>query len=83
MKRLICLAVGCSLHNDYPACHRCGGALYYDFIDEGRLEPVLSFWRRLKAELRIKRCHECGKRMPWRSKEYCCSDRCYDTWVPF
>lgn len=83
MKRLICSAIGCNLHDDAPACRRCGGALYYDFIDRGWMEPIISLYYRIKAKLRIKRCAHCEKRMAWRSKDDFCSVECADTWIPF
>ena len=82
-KRWICHAIGCRMSDTAPVCERCGGALYYDFIDEGRLEPLISACRRLMDRLKAKRCIECGARMPRRSKEEFCSAKCFDNWIPF
>lgn len=84
INRLVCRARGCDLHDEYPACHRCGSALYGgDFIEAGWLDPLISAYYRLKRRLEIKHCDVCGKRMPWRRTVPCCSDKCFDQWIPF
>ncbi len=87
MKRLLCHAIGCTPLDDAPACSRCGGALYYDFIDRGLLQPIFDLYYRVKKKLTVPRCQQCKQRLPWIRNDKVdrdfCSDRCFDEWIPF
>lgn len=81
--RLRCYLFGCEPH-DNPACQRCNAYLYDSwFVHGGWIEPLFAAGRRLRRFVVGKRCSECGKRMPRGTKDYCCSEKCYETWIPF
>jgi uncharacterized OB-fold protein len=64
---------------------RFESALYdADFVQKGKLDFIWWFVWKFSVLRRFvtSRCDECGKRM-WFTSEPCCSDKCYDTWIPF
>jgi hypothetical protein len=87
MKRLLCKLWGCWVHNDYPACGRCGSALYdADFVQIGRLNwvyRVRDALRGIYMSLATHHCEVCHRRIWFTRHSPCCSDKCYSQWVPF
>jgi hypothetical protein len=84
MTRLICWCFGCA-SNEHNYCGRCGAAIYdYGFFQYGRLDwikvPYLlaTGWKHWFSH----RCSECGNRMFF-SWDDCCSEACWQVWIPF
>lgn len=93
VKRLRCIATGCTCAPDYPACWYCGAPNYpypdmHRFIEyPGRMGWWLAIKRRAKAAIhavRPKTCEMCNKRF-YRGygDGHCCSDECFTKWLPF
>ena len=87
MDRILCRIFGCEVEEYGPACRRCGTWLYdYPFIQpEGAwLYPWyrLCWWLRCNRDLFWHRCDVCKKPMVFTKKD-CCSDECYEQWLPF
>lgn len=87
MKRLLCKLWGCYCSDTHDfSCPRCGAALYdADFVQIGRLEwvyRVRDFFRGKYAFI-TRRCDVCRKRMWFTRHNPCCSEKCYDQWLPF
>jgi hypothetical protein len=86
--RILCRIFGCaSTDRYYPACDRCGTDIYHwNFIDQNRawLNPwyTLCWWLRCNRDWFYHKCDVCKKPMAFTKKE-CCSEECYDLWVPF
>lgn len=83
--KLRCKAFGCGW-DGHSSCERCGTDLYEGFIPREacwfrHCYHALWLWRRGKRW----RKHECDhcKAVMFFTEEYCCSDKCYDEWVPF
>jgi len=84
--RIRCLLWGCECAHDYPACLNCGAALYEsEFIQIGKLSWIWSAYRAIReAWGRLnRRCDVCRKRMWLAGRANCCSQKCYDEWIPF
>jgi hypothetical protein len=84
--RISCVLWGCWC-DENNACPKCGSALYYDadFVQIGKLQwlfEVRDFFRG-KYSLVTRRCDVCRKRMWWTRHDPCCSDECFDKWIPF
>lgn len=86
--RLRCHLLGCiATHN--PSCDRCRAYLYDDFLERGRLTPLLNAWARLCWKLTHgpffgrKRCAQCGKWFWLGYNDNLCSEECHDVWLPF
>jgi hypothetical protein len=86
--RLHCHLFGCAVAATYPACARCNADLYEGpFIERGvnyyvdaAFDPVR---RHIIWPIMGKRCCQCRRRY-WRGyDEYCCSEKCFDEWLPF
>lgn len=82
--RIRCFLWGCWC-DENSACPKCGAALYdADFIQIGKLD----WMRRMRGSLNglrylmSRRCEVCGKRMKF-SRDYTCSPKCADEWIPF
>ena len=83
MKRYICSLIGCRL-NDWLLCKRCGTHLYdggYDRPCE-TLRALESAWWSVKTWIAGKTCEVCGRRF-WSSRNWTCSTKCADEWIPF
>jgi len=86
-KSLKCRAIGCCLNDHTPECEHCGAYLYdTDFVLEGWITPLIRLRDRIIGLCRqfTRRCDVCGRRM-WftRLHDACCSEACYDKWIPF
>lgn len=86
---LLCKLIGCKTDHDYPdVCQRCGAHFYYDGHDSGVLRRM---WWRIRDEVTLgtarvigRKCDVCGKRFKPRSRfDPCCSEACYQEWIPF
>lgn len=86
---LLCKLIGCKLDHDCPdVCRRCGAHYYHDGHDSGVLRRLLC---RIIDEIAIgvdrvigRKCSTCGKRFkPKTSYDPCCSEACYQEWIPF
>lgn len=87
VRRLHCVLTGCEAARDYPACARCGEALYGGHFREfGKLEWFFVLRWRLREFVRKfhrKTCAECGRKF-WRGyNTELCSEECFDVWLPF
>jgi hypothetical protein len=81
--RLHCWLFGCE--EIQGGCVRCGAEIYdFDFVQYGGWNELVFQIKRIVRPLFGRRCDVCGKRF-WRhaSKDYCCSPKCYEGWVPF
>lgn len=83
-----CSLWGCRMSDGFPGCERCGAALYGDWWDVGRLRKLQECWwwirYSLPSMLKVPRCAECGKRMPYGTpRGSCCSEECWHRDVPF
>jgi hypothetical protein len=71
------------------ACPKCGAHVYNDpcdYIQIGKLEWVKScYWNCVGLLTRLSgHCDVCNKRYWWFNRYYnCCSEKCYDKWLPF
>ena len=85
VSRLRCVLLGCAA-DSLPECHYCHAGLYEDFVQSGRLEPLLrTYWRVRRALRRLgrKTCDQCGRKF-WRGYDNeLCSEECHDNWLPF
>ena len=87
MDKILCKIFGCELEENGPACRRCGTWLYnYGFVDQNM--AWLAPWYNLVWRLRCNRdwvCHRCAvcKETVFFTKNECCSEECYDNWIPF
>jgi hypothetical protein len=83
--RIRCVLWGCWCDRN-GGCPKCGSALYdADFIQIGRLAWMQRVGGRLK-QLRgfvNRKCEVCGKRYWFTGRNPCCSEKCYDEWIPF
>lgn len=83
--RIHCYLFGCWCDPN-SACPKCGAALYdCEFIQVGKLDWVHSV-RRLFAGIRCfvsRRCDVCGRKYWFTRSGPCCSQKCYDQWIPF
>lgn len=85
-RRLHCRLFGCIESQYAPVCDRCGLYYYEGFVfsDESRIRGP---WLRLVYWVRglnpIKTCCHCRRRFFDRKNESCCSERCYQEWIPF
>lgn len=86
--KLFCWWFGCETKNS-PDCFRCNEDLYNgDFIQSGfYYTKLLPFWHRFKYLFVSQKCDVCGKKLSFKRKynphENCCSDECFDKWLPF
>jgi hypothetical protein len=85
--RILCKIFGCKLDQYGPACIRCNTWLYdWGFVhrEMAWLNPWYNFiWRlRCNRDWFFHRCAVCKKPMVFTKKE-CCSEECYDQWLPF
>ena len=85
--RLRCKIFGCQLEEYGPACGRCGAWLYnWEFVDRDMalLSPWYNFiwWLRGNRDWFYHRCAVCKEPMFF-TKNECCSEECYDDWIPF
>jgi hypothetical protein len=84
MRRIRCILFGCWCHRDYPGCGRCGAALYdADFIQIAKLDWLIRLWWWLRKLRIIKPCAVCGKRIWFAGTKACCSEKCWNDWLPF
>ena len=81
--RIRCWLIGCTFnqYDPYAPCNRCntyGGEPEYKtgiyWILKNQWEQRRKPWRK---------CQECGRRRMWLKAGYCCSGKCYQTWMPF
>jgi len=83
--RLRCYLFGCWCDQN-SSCPKCGAALYdADFIQKGKLDWVhrLRFIVADNVALVHRRCDVCGKRIWFTRWSPCCSEDCYDKYIPF
>jgi hypothetical protein len=82
MGRILCRLLGCAAAQT-PACARCRSFIYDpDFLPPGRwLREVLDGARRLRRKC-LHRCEVCRCRI-WFSEWQCCSEQCFEQWLPF
>jgi hypothetical protein len=86
--RLLCKLFGCKSSDPYyPLCDRCSTDIYHwDFIDQSRAWLgwwyFSTWWLRCNRRRFVHKCAVCGRWMFFTSRE-CCSDECYDNWLPF
>lgn len=83
MKHYICSIIGCRL-TDSLYCERCDLHLYDGGYDRPcpTLRAIESLWWNLKNAITGKTCEVCGKRF-WSKRNYTCSAKCADQWIPF
>lgn len=86
MRRLWCILWGCG-YDAGCGCHRCGAHPYHwtgrDYVEHGRLEWASRLlWRIRGYRAFVRRCDSCGKRMIF-TRQYTCSRKCLDNWIPF
>lgn len=84
--RIRCILFGCWC-DENSACPKCGCALYdADFRQIGKLNwiyRVRDFLRGVYV-FSNRHCEVCGKRLGFtRRGPHCCSEKCYDQWIPF
>jgi hypothetical protein len=82
MGRILCRLLGCAAAQT-PACARCRSFIYDpDFLPPGRwVGRVLDGVQRLRRKC-LHRCEVCRCRI-WFSEWQCCSEHCFEQWVPF
>lgn len=84
-KRILCILYGCNW-GEHAECPRCNANAYEDarFRDSGWLDPLVRLQRRVRDKIVGRPCAHCGKRMFFRSSlDSCCSEDCYQHWIPF
>ena len=93
LKRFRCRLFGCGYDEHGPFCPRCGEYIY----DPDHIEYRLSWLAPLRdwlADVRwhlgrrffVQRCASCRKRLwPWSPRVHGdhCTEKCFDTWIPF
>lgn len=86
LSRTRCWLLGCYLGETGCCCERCGADLYENFIQYGKLDPLIRlYWRTywLIRNLRPRTCDCCGKTFRSFRSASVCSDECYEQWLPF
>ena len=83
--RVRCVLFGC-WYDQNSSCPKCGAALYdADFIQVGRMDWVHKVRGKL-SQIRAfvnRKCNVCGKRYWFTANEPCCSEECYEDYIPF
>lgn len=86
--RIRCKLFGC-LYDSYCGCVRCGAGLYeYEFLQEPCwiLKPLadLKWWLSVNKWKILHKCQgeDCLHWLAFTDKN-CCSEKCYETWIPF
>lgn len=86
LSRPRCWLLGCYLGEHGHCCERCGVDVYENFIQYGKLDPLIRlYWRAYRAirHLGPRKCDCCGKTFRSFRPERVCSDECYEQWLPF
>jgi hypothetical protein len=80
--RILCRLKGCAAE-ETPACARCGFFIYDpDFLPPKRwLRAAFDRARRFRRKC-LHRCEVCRSRI-WFSDWQCCSENCFEQWLPF
>jgi hypothetical protein len=82
--RIKCKLWGCWCHEEYPACGRCGAQLYdADFVQIAKLQRLMTVWEWVKGVRFYRQCAVCKKRIWFAGLKACCSQKCWDEWLPF
>lgn len=80
--RLVCHLWGCAATKT-PACVRCHSFIYDpDFIPPRRWFTNAVDQARVVGRKCLHRCEVC-RRYIWFSEEQCCSENCFEQWLPF
>lgn len=84
--RLRCRFLGCVLAREGYCCDKCNTDLYDGFIDRDRswFAPIYQIQHRwqMKKFYRFHPCAVCETPMYF-TDDHCCSQECYDDWIPF
>ncbi len=82
-RKAICWLIGCEQDDYYGyTCSRCGQD--YDGFARGLFsKPVYRLRRIILSWPFVRECGNCGKRFITFRDAFCCSQKCYDEWVPF
>jgi hypothetical protein len=85
MGRIRCILFGCWFDENH-ACPKCGAASYDpDYVQVGKMDWIYRLHDRICTYPNVvsRRCEVCGKLIWFPVGKRCCSQACWDKWLPF